>query len=48
MQLLPLDPAAFPILLAAHREALRRSMAEHAAAHRVDPSTMDPPNAQAC
>lgn len=44
-EVLPLDPVAFPVLLAAHREALRASMAEQAAAHRVDPSTMQPPAA---
>ena len=43
---LPLDPTAWPVLLAAHREELRATMAEQAALHRVDLSTMDAPGAQ--
>jgi hypothetical protein len=45
-EVLPLDPVAFPVLLTAHREALRANLAEAAAAHRVDLSTMQPPAAQ--
>ena len=43
---LPLDPTAWPVLLAAHREELRTTMAEQAALNRVDLSTMDAPGAQ--
>ena len=43
---LPLDPTAWPVLLAAHREELRTTMAEQAALNRVDLSTMEPPGAQ--
>ena len=43
---LPLDPTAWPVLLAAHREELRATMAEQAALNRVDLSTMDAPAAQ--
>ena len=43
---LPLDPTAWPVLLAAHREELRVTMAEQAALNRVDLSTMDAPGAQ--
>jgi hypothetical protein len=45
-EVLPLDPVAFPVLLAAHRVALHVSMAEEAAQHRVDASTMEPPAAR--
>lgn len=47
-EVLPMDPVAWPLLLAAHREALRTSMAEHAGLHRIDASTMLPPAAKAC
>ena len=43
---LPLDPTAWPVLLAAHREELRTTMAEQAALNRVDLSTMEAPGAQ--
>lgn len=43
---LPLDPTAWPVLLAAHREELRATMAEQAALNKVDLSTMEPPGAQ--
>jgi hypothetical protein len=46
-EVLPMDPVAWPLLLAAHREALRTSMAERAVLNRVDPSTMQPPAAKA-
>jgi hypothetical protein len=45
-EVLPLDPTAWPVLLAAHREELRTTMAEQAATHRVDLSTMKAPGAQ--
>ncbi|BDA50637.1 probable Sn1-specific diacylglycerol lipase alpha at N-terminal half [Coccomyxa sp. Obi] len=45
-EVLPMDPVAWPLLLAAHREALRTSMAELAVLHRVDASTMLPPAAK--
>lgn len=45
-EVLPLDPVAWPLLLAAHRDELRSTMAEQAALHRVDASTMPPPAAQ--
>ena len=45
-EVLPLDPTAWPVLLAAHREELRSTMAEQAAAHRVDLSTMKAPGAK--
>ena len=44
---LPLDPTAWPVLLAAHREELRNTMAEQAAVNKVDLSTMQAPGAQA-
>ncbi len=46
-EVLPMDPVAWPLLLAAHREALRKSMAEQAVLSRIDPSTMQPPAAKA-
>ena len=42
----PLDPTAWPVLLAAHREELRTTMAEQAAVNRVDLSMMEAPGAQ--
>ena len=43
---LPLDPTAWPVLLAAHREELRATMAEQAATNKVDLSAMKAPGAQ--
>ena len=43
---LPLDPTAWPVLLAAHREELRTTMVEQAAVNKVDLSTMQAPGAQ--
>ena len=43
---LPLDPTAWPVLLAAHREELRNTMAEQAVANKVDLSAMQAPGAQ--
>jgi len=45
-EVLPLDPVAWPLLLAAHRDELRSTMAEQAALHHVDASTMPPPASQ--
>ncbi len=46
-EVLPLDPTAWPVLLAAHREELRHTMAEQAALNKVDLSTMKAPGAKA-
>ena len=43
---IPLDPMALPVLLAAHREELRSTMAEQAVVNRVDLSSMAAPGAQ--
>lgn len=43
---LPLDPTAWPVLLAAHREELRNTMAAQAVANKVDLSAMQAPGAQ--
>ena len=38
-----MDPAAWPVLLVAHRDALRMTMAREAGAHGIDPSAAGPP-----
>ncbi len=43
---IPLDPTAWPVLLAAHREELRTTMAEQAVTNKVDLSAMQAPGAQ--